>query len=186
MVVVAVHMPCVANSLFEFIANLTGLNSNPFGSSDPWVAARPSETLAGGPGGRILQWYQSSGVASFPAGFKCELQETVSAIAGCTCYERGCWFAHAAVEFVVSLHIHVGVSRRLREPTCGVAFTGAGLWSAEPVEVGDFARAKQMLVCCVAPLVEHCYTCLWLLSALCWLVVNSGELLLEFFFVGSG
>ncbi|MQL69435.1 hypothetical protein Taro_001719 [Colocasia esculenta] len=28
--------------LFEFITYLTGLNSNPSGSSDPWVAARPS------------------------------------------------------------------------------------------------------------------------------------------------
>ncbi|MQL87245.1 hypothetical protein Taro_019784 [Colocasia esculenta] len=27
-----------------------------------------------------------------------------------------------------------GVSRRLRQPACGVAFTGAGLWSVEPVE----------------------------------------------------
>ncbi|MQM00772.1 hypothetical protein Taro_033513 [Colocasia esculenta] len=41
--------------------------------------------------------------------------------------------------------------------------------------VGVFARAKQMLVCRVALLVEHCNTCLWLLSALCWLVVNSSE-----------
>ncbi|MQL99876.1 hypothetical protein Taro_032605, partial [Colocasia esculenta] len=90
-------------------------------------------------------------VASFPAGFKCELQESVAAIAGCTCYERGCWFARATVEFVVSLYVHVG-----------------------------------MLVCCVARLVERFYTCLWLLSSLCWLVVNSGELLLEFFSVGSG
>ncbi|MQL74887.1 hypothetical protein Taro_007259 [Colocasia esculenta] len=39
--------PCVASSLFEFIAYLTGLNSNPSGSSDPWVAARPSGSLAG-------------------------------------------------------------------------------------------------------------------------------------------
>ncbi|MQM02369.1 hypothetical protein Taro_035135 [Colocasia esculenta] len=43
-----------------------------------------------------------------------------------------------------------------------------------------------MLVCRVAPLVEHCYTCLWLLSALYWLVVNSGEVLPEFFSIGSG
>ncbi|MQL96908.1 hypothetical protein Taro_029583 [Colocasia esculenta] len=62
------------------------------------------------------------------------------------------------VGFFVGLHICVGVSRRLREPTCGVAFTGAGLWSVEP----------------------RCDTCLWLLSALCWLVVNSGEVLPEF------
>ncbi|MQM07613.1 hypothetical protein Taro_040457 [Colocasia esculenta] len=40
--------------------------------------------------------------------------------------------------------------------------------------VGIFARAKQMLVCCVAPLVERCDTWLWLLSALCSLVLNSG------------
>ncbi|MQL96262.1 hypothetical protein Taro_028939, partial [Colocasia esculenta] len=40
--------------LFEFIAYLTGLNSNPFGSSDPWVAARPSGVPGGGPGGRVV------------------------------------------------------------------------------------------------------------------------------------
>ncbi|MQL92487.1 hypothetical protein Taro_025107 [Colocasia esculenta] len=33
--------------LFEFIAYLTGLNSNPSGSSDLWVAVRPSASLAG-------------------------------------------------------------------------------------------------------------------------------------------
>ncbi|MQM13931.1 hypothetical protein Taro_046859 [Colocasia esculenta] len=69
-------------------------------------------------------------VASFPVGFKCELQESVVVVSGCACCERGCWFAHAAVGFVVSLRI---------------------LW-----------------------------------SALCWLVVNSGEVLPEFFSVGSG
>ncbi|MQM11332.1 hypothetical protein Taro_044242, partial [Colocasia esculenta] len=41
-------------------------------------------------------------------------------------------------------------------------------------------------VCHVAPLVERYDTCLWLLSALCWLVVNYGEVLPEFFSVGSG
>ncbi|MQL73222.1 hypothetical protein Taro_005551 [Colocasia esculenta] len=41
-------------------------------------------------------------------------------------------------------------------------------------------------VCHVASLVEHCDTCLWLLSALYWLVVSSGEVLSEFFSVGSG
>ncbi|MQM23872.1 hypothetical protein Taro_056942 [Colocasia esculenta] len=68
-VVVAVVAPCIASNvsceherlfrselraaflqvlgLFEFIAYLTGLNSNPSGSSDPWVAARPSGSLAG-------------------------------------------------------------------------------------------------------------------------------------------
>ncbi|MQM20911.1 hypothetical protein Taro_053941 [Colocasia esculenta] len=43
-----------------------------------------------------------------------------------------------------------------------------------------------MFVCRVAPLVERCDTCLWLLPALCWLVVNSGEVLPEFLSVGSG
>ncbi|MQL82299.1 hypothetical protein Taro_014770 [Colocasia esculenta] len=197
-------------------------------SSDPWVAARPSGSLAG-----VRE------VASFLARSEC-----VAVVAGCTCFERGCWFARAAFGFVVGLCIHVGVSRRLREPTYGVAFTGAWLWSAELVEgvlallavplllgcvlvvcpfllgcvlvgcplvvgvcavlvvclalcacapldtvlcsVGIFARAKQMLVCRVATLVERCDTCLWLLPALCWLFVNSGKVFLEFFSVGSG
>ncbi|MQL92358.1 hypothetical protein Taro_024989 [Colocasia esculenta] len=93
--------------LFEFIAYLTGLNSNPSGSSDPWVAARPSGVPGRGLGGRV-----------------------------------------------------VTVVSELRGPT-------------RFVMVGVFARAKQMLVCCVAPLAECCGTWLRLLSALCWLVVNS-------------
>ncbi|MQM00936.1 hypothetical protein Taro_033684 [Colocasia esculenta] len=47
--------------LFEFIAYLIGLNSNPSGSSDPWVAARPSESLAVVREVGSLQWYQSLG-----------------------------------------------------------------------------------------------------------------------------
>ncbi|MQL91319.1 hypothetical protein Taro_023923 [Colocasia esculenta] len=157
---------------------------------------------------------------SFPARSECELQESVAAVAGCACFKRGCWFAHAAVGFIVGLRIRVGVSQRLREPTCGVAFTGAGLWSTEPVEgvlallvvpflwgeslldvpllmgcvllavclalhacaplgavlcsVSVFARAKQMLVCCVAPLVECCDTSLpfgWGASLSCCVLV---------------
>ncbi|MQL97115.1 hypothetical protein Taro_029801 [Colocasia esculenta] len=41
-------------------------------------------------------------------------------------------------------------------------------------------------VCRVASLVEHCNTCLWLLSAWRWLVVSSGEVLPKPFSVGSG
>ncbi|MQL83928.1 hypothetical protein Taro_016423 [Colocasia esculenta] len=41
-------------------------------------------------------------------------------------------------------------------------------------------------VCRVASLVEGYDTCLWLLSALCWLVVSSDEVLPESFSVGSG
>ncbi|MQL98147.1 hypothetical protein Taro_030851 [Colocasia esculenta] len=107
----------------------------------------------------------------------CELQGSFVVVAGCGCCECGCGFARAAVWFVLGLRICVGVSRRLREPTCGVAFTGA---------VDVVARAKQMLVCRVAPLVERCDTCLLLLPALCWLVANSGEVLSESFSVGSG
>ncbi|MQL95220.1 hypothetical protein Taro_027881 [Colocasia esculenta] len=44
----------VVVELFEFIAYLTGLNSNPSGSSDPWVAARPSGVPGGGPGARVV------------------------------------------------------------------------------------------------------------------------------------
>ncbi|MQM20380.1 hypothetical protein Taro_053398, partial [Colocasia esculenta] len=153
-------------------------------------------------------------------------------------------FARVAVGFFLGMRIRVGVLRRLREPACGVAFTGAGLLPVDPVEgsclvgcplvvgvcpcwispcclgvslldvplllrcvlllavclalcayaplcavlcsVGILARAKQMLVCHVEPLVERCDTCLWLLSALCWLFVNSGEVFPEFFSVGSG
>ncbi|MQL72028.1 hypothetical protein Taro_004352, partial [Colocasia esculenta] len=76
-------------------------------------------------------------VASFPAGCKCEQQKSVAAVAECACYERGCWFDRAAVGFVVGLHVSVGVSQRLREPTCGVAFTSAGLWPVDPVEGRD-------------------------------------------------
>ncbi|MQM21018.1 hypothetical protein Taro_054049, partial [Colocasia esculenta] len=123
-------------------------------------------------------------VASIPVGSECELQESVVVVAGCTCYERGFWFARTAVGFVVGLCVCVGVSRRLREPTCGVAFTGAGLWSMEPS--ASLLELRRCFVCRVAPLVERYDTCLWLLSALCWLVVSSGEVLSEFFFVGSG
>ncbi|MQM10244.1 hypothetical protein Taro_043141, partial [Colocasia esculenta] len=41
-------------------------------------------------------------------------------------------------------------------------------------------------VCRVASLVERYDTCLWLLSAWCWLVVSSSEVLSESFSVGSG
>ncbi|MQL92815.1 hypothetical protein Taro_025447 [Colocasia esculenta] len=116
-------------------------------------------------------------------------------------------FASAVVGFIFSLRVSVGMSRRLREPACGVAFTSAGLLPVDPgvslldvclalcactslgavlCLVGVFARAKQMLVCLVALLVECCDTCSWLLPTLCWLVVNSGEVLPEFFSVGSG
>ncbi|MQL82970.1 hypothetical protein Taro_015458, partial [Colocasia esculenta] len=84
-------------------------------------------------------------VVSFPAGSECELQESIAAVAGSACFECGCWFARVAVGFVVSLRIF-----------------------------GVVARAKQMLMCRVALLVERCDTCLWLLPTVCWVVANSG------------
>ncbi|MQM20313.1 hypothetical protein Taro_053332, partial [Colocasia esculenta] len=90
-------------------------------------------------------------------------------------------FAHAAAEFIVGLHIR-GVSLLdVCLALCACAPLGAVLCS-----VGIFAQAKQMFVCHAAPLVEHCDTYLWLFPALCWLVVNSGEVLPGIFSVGSG
>ncbi|MQM13533.1 hypothetical protein Taro_046458, partial [Colocasia esculenta] len=44
-------------------------------------------------------------MASFPAGSGRELQESVAAVAGCVCFERGCYFARAAFGFVFGLRI---------------------------------------------------------------------------------
>ncbi|MQM07975.1 hypothetical protein Taro_040828 [Colocasia esculenta] len=165
--------------LFGFIAYLTGLNSNPSGSSDPWVAVRPSGSLAGS--GRSGRYSGIRAQGSNEIGFERELQKSVAAVAGCVCYERGCCFTCVAVGFVFGLHFRVGVSRRLREPTCGVAFIGTGLLSTEPS--ASLLELSRCFVCRVALLVERCDTCLWLLSALCWLVVSSSEVLPEFFYV---
>ncbi|MQL72514.1 hypothetical protein Taro_004856, partial [Colocasia esculenta] len=80
--------------LFEFIAYLTELNSIPSGSSNPWVAARPSGVPGEGPGGRVDTVVSelrgpTRFVAYFPVGSECELQESVVAVAGCACFERG-------------------------------------------------------------------------------------------------
>ncbi|MQM14728.1 hypothetical protein Taro_047663 [Colocasia esculenta] len=117
--------------------------------------------LPGTPGPRasVLEGVSpGGGVASFPVGSECELQESVAVVAGCACFERGCCFTRAAVGFIFGLRIR----------------------SASLLEL------SRCLVCHVAALVECCDTCLWLLPALCYLVVNSGEVLPEFFSVGSG
>ncbi|MQL79276.1 hypothetical protein Taro_011712, partial [Colocasia esculenta] len=79
---------------------------------------------------------QVLGVDSFPAGSECELQESVAAVAGSTCCERGCWFARAAVGFVCGLRVRavVCLASRAGAPLCAV------LCSVDVV-----ARAKQML-----------------------------------------
>ncbi|MQL77144.1 hypothetical protein Taro_009547 [Colocasia esculenta] len=62
-------------------------------------------------------------------------------------------------------------------------------WLVPPCVASSSAlllKLSRCSVCRVAPLVERCDTYLWLLSALCWLVVNSGEVLPEAFSIGSG
>ncbi|MQL76721.1 hypothetical protein Taro_009113 [Colocasia esculenta] len=65
----------VGSTLFEFIAYLTSLNSNPSRSLNPWVAARPLGSLAGVWEVGSLQVY------GFPAISSCELRGS------CCC----CW-----------------------------------------------------------------------------------------------
>ncbi|MQM10598.1 hypothetical protein Taro_043489 [Colocasia esculenta] len=202
--------------LFEFIAYLTGLNSNPSGFLNPWVATRPSGSLARVREVGSLQWYQS------PRGSSVSSMRVLLLLLGARATSMVVWFAHAAVGFIVVLCIRAGVSRRLREATCGVAFTSAGSWSVEPVkgvlallavplllgcmpcwlcvwslmfahrcaqcsaQSASLLELSKCSMCRVTSLVEYYDTCLWLLSALCWLFVNSGEVLLKFFIVGSG
>ncbi|MQM13909.1 hypothetical protein Taro_046837 [Colocasia esculenta] len=92
---------------------------------------------------------------------ECELQESVAAVAGCACCEHGCWFTRAAVGFVVGLNVRVGVSRRLREPACGVSFTGAGLWSAKSVEGVLALLAVPLLWGSLLGLFRACFCRLW-------------------------
>ncbi|MQM02955.1 hypothetical protein Taro_035727 [Colocasia esculenta] len=93
-------------------------------------------------------WWQfvAPCIANSVSWSECELPESVVAVAGCACCEHGCWFTRAAVGFVCALHVFDVV-----------------------------VRAKQMLVCCVAPLVEHCDNCLWLLlRCIAWLLCSGG------------
>ncbi|MQM21141.1 hypothetical protein Taro_054175, partial [Colocasia esculenta] len=125
------------------------------------------------------------------------------------------WFCLWALNLVESSSAHLSVcaSRRLREPACGMAFTGAGLllvepvedvpallaaplllgcvlwllcvWPCVPVRCALDAELSRCFMCGVASPVERCDTCLRLLSAWGRLVVNSSEVQLEFFSVGS-
>ncbi|MQL96729.1 hypothetical protein Taro_029407 [Colocasia esculenta] len=101
-------------------------------------------------------------VASFLAESECELQEIVAAVAECACFECGFCFARAAIGFVFGLRVCMGVFRRLRKPTCGVAFTSAGLWTAELVEGVLALLAVPFLLGCVlvgCPLIVG--VCVW-------------------------
>ncbi|MQL95749.1 hypothetical protein Taro_028418, partial [Colocasia esculenta] len=80
--------------------------------------------------------------------------------------EDGCRQVQAQCSWSSSAHLGVCVSLRVRESTCGVAFTGAGL-SMEPVEVSALLLGlRRYSVCRVASLVEHYDTCLWLFVGL--------------------
>ncbi|MQL79312.1 hypothetical protein Taro_011750 [Colocasia esculenta] len=130
----------------------------------------------------LSQWYRdglgrrnstrlASGVSV--ASLACR-RESVATVAGYAFYERGCWFAHAMVEFFIGLHVRVGVSRRLREPTCGVAFTGAGLCEVLPefFSVGSGGMRVSSPSMTASVLVEVFVVLpLWFEVSIVWLVV---------------
>ncbi|MQL81984.1 hypothetical protein Taro_014427 [Colocasia esculenta] len=122
--------------LFEFIAYLNGLNSNPSGSSDPWVAVRPSGSLAGGPGGRVVIVISELRgsmrfVRSFPARSSCELQESLLILLGVHATSVVVWFARTTVGFVIGLRIRMEV----RFPQNGVVLVSGFCCIALWVEV---------------------------------------------------
>ncbi|MQL70597.1 hypothetical protein Taro_002902 [Colocasia esculenta] len=65
---------------------------------------------------------------------------------GLSCVEDACESVQVWFSWSSSTHLSMCVSRRLREPACGVAFTGAGLLPVEPVEGLFLAR----FCCCRA------------------------------------
>ncbi|MQM23507.1 hypothetical protein Taro_056572, partial [Colocasia esculenta] len=179
--------------LFEFITYLTGLNSNPSGSSDPWVAAQPSGSLAGVrevgslAGVREVGLREPTyGVAFTGAGlWSAELVEGVLALLAVPLL-LGC--------VLVGCPLLVGVCPCWMSPCCWGVCCWLCVWPCVPVrrwvlcstQLTSLLELSRCFVCHVARLVERCDTCLWLLSALCWLVANSGEVLPKFFSVGSG
>ncbi|MQL83803.1 hypothetical protein Taro_016303 [Colocasia esculenta] len=72
----------------------------------------------------------------------------------------------------------------------GAGLAGSGLPCGEDacrqVQSVLLSELSRCSVCHIAPLVERCGTCMWLLSAWCWLVVSSSEVLPESFSIGSG
>ncbi|MQL84655.1 hypothetical protein Taro_017165, partial [Colocasia esculenta] len=90
---------------------------------------------------------------------------------GCSCCCVAC------MESVVARCVHVVVAQ-LALDSLVVIFP---MWRM----VAGKSRLSSCSVCRVASLVKRCDTCLWLLSAWCWLIVSSSEVLLESFSVGS-
>ncbi|MQM15826.1 hypothetical protein Taro_048778 [Colocasia esculenta] len=148
----------------------------------------------GGLGGRVVTVVSELRgpmrfVAGFLAGSGCELHESVVAAAGRVCCERGCCFC-SCCGWIRPRPAHLGgcvVKAERAYVVWPSPVQGCGLQNRSKVSLPCWqSLIVRMLVCHVAPLVERCDTCLWLLSALCLLVVNSGEVLPEFFSVGSG
>ncbi|MQM16563.1 hypothetical protein Taro_049521 [Colocasia esculenta] len=149
-------------------------------SSNPWVAARPSGPLTRVQEVGSLQWC----AASLHDSCVCKLQLLLCRVrgecgrsacscrsaavgaglvgSGFACVEDACREVQVRCSWSSSAHLSVCASRRLRKPTCGVAFTSAGL-SVEPSAL--LSELSRCSVCRVASLVERYDTCLWLLSA---------------------
>ncbi|MQL86209.1 hypothetical protein Taro_018738, partial [Colocasia esculenta] len=122
---------------FEFIAYLTGLNSNPSGSSDLWVAVRPLGVLGGALGGQVIT------VGPFVS-----CRRVLLLLLGARAASVVAVFARTAVGFILGLCIRVVMSQRLREPTRGVAFTGVSEVLPEFFSVGSGGGEVSPDLCC--------------------------------------
>ncbi|MQM06671.1 hypothetical protein Taro_039503 [Colocasia esculenta] len=114
-----------------------------------------------------------------------ELITTVVPKQGCSCCYAAC------VASVVARHVRA-VAARLALDSLEVAFLVWRTLASQSrclcavVRCARDVELSRCLMCCVAPLVERCNTCLWLLPAWCWQVVSFGVVLPKFFSVGSG
>ncbi|MQM13041.1 hypothetical protein Taro_045963 [Colocasia esculenta] len=135
------------------------ISSNSSGFLDPWVAMQPSGSLAGVREVGSLQWYQTEKPTEICVQLPCMIRARA---AGCSCCCAAC------LASVVAPRVRA-VAARLALDSLAMVFL---VWRT-------LAGKSRCSVCRVASLVEHCNTFLWLLSAWCWLVVSSGEVLLE-------
>ncbi|MQM06133.1 hypothetical protein Taro_038953 [Colocasia esculenta] len=172
--------PCggIGNPYWALFARLTPLLPSARGSSSRELGV-----------GRVAEAAVASCVVSSIKSECCELlylsvrfpcKFRVRAVVGCSCCCVAC------VVSVVARCVRVVVAR-LAVDSLAVVFL---VWRtiAGKSRRGDLGRLRciwvrlalllelsRCSVCHVASLVERCDTCLWLLSALCWLVVSSGE-----------
>ncbi|MQM05875.1 hypothetical protein Taro_038692 [Colocasia esculenta] len=211
----------------------SGLNSNPSGSSDPWVAARPSGSLArvwevgcvtslqdlcahcsglqlllrgecgrsvcSCHGGAVGAGLVGSGLSLVDDGCRqvqvqCSCSSSVHLGVSATVAERACVWCGLHRCTVVLCGTGLSVFTLMVIPCCwGVCCVGlvCGLLSVRYCALCSTRSAllltlSRCSMCHVASLVERCDTYLWLMSAWCWLVVSSGEVLPESFSIVSG